>query len=119
MACQVSKTELTDAVRRVNSFICVYARKPGRVPSFCDCKYGVGRFHTGEVDWARVGEVTGCPEMRLLTAILEAMTEQELDDLVERALQQALKDTTIKPIKEAISEDPEPDVSEDSDSVRT
>lgn len=48
----------------------------------CDCKYGGETFRRGALAG---GEQTGCPELRLVYLILEALTDEEWETLGERA----------------------------------
>jgi len=81
-----NKKNLLDSIRRMQRSVCCYdsydegniKTHGAHIPSFCDCKYGfAGR--------GFASEQTGCPELRLVHAILSAMTDAEYRNFVHRA----------------------------------
>ena len=69
---------LLDALRKMNADRCGYTRPGSARPSApCDCKYGLGA-------GGNHGEVNGCPEMRMATAIVENLTESEWARVIAR-----------------------------------
>jgi len=53
-------------------------------PSICDCKYGANGH----------GEKTGCPELRCILILLENMTDEEFNDIVNRKSKHFITDST-------------------------
>lgn len=83
---------MQDRQRMIESVIimgahqCGYFWHEGRDPhewikSLCDCKYGASNFTKRD----RLGEGTGCPELRSVHKILTTLTDEEWDELVIRA----------------------------------
>jgi len=84
---ELNRDELIKVVADVQGHLCSY-HMPGKPePSgFCDCKYGAkGLVHSPDRG-PHGGEQTGCPEMREVLAILEAMTDKEFERIQKRRL---------------------------------
>jgi len=63
----MTKDEIVDFLELVRQrVLCSYA-----TPNFCDCKYGVAK--SGHFKGFQSSEQTGCPEMRDVIAILNAI----------------------------------------------
>ena len=68
-----SRRELIDVVSRLRYKVCGYMDT-----DFCDCKFSNGKdkFY---------GEYNGCPELRMVELILQALDDEEFDELWEKA----------------------------------
>lgn len=74
-----NKATLLAGLRRLHAMRCDYCSNPAEVTTArCDCKYGFGFAD-------RPDERNGCPELRMATFMLEALTPIEWDDLLKRA----------------------------------
>lgn len=76
------RSEILKVVSDIQRSHCCYdmgfSEKP---PSFCDCKYGFSlEYHKK----GRLGEQTGCPELRCVAALLSNMTDEEYDSIMSR-----------------------------------
>lgn len=75
-----SQRQLIRAVRRLQRQVCTYdvfkTDQTAKPPNTCDCKYGVS-LQPGS-------EETGCPELREVLAILQAMDEKEFERICQR-----------------------------------
>lgn len=71
-----TKKDLVKGLGHVRNRLCVY----GVDSTFCDCKYGIsGDSHK------HGGEKNGCPEVRMASALINAMTDKEFARICKRA----------------------------------
>jgi hypothetical protein len=79
----VSRSDLANALRRIQRKFCAYDHHPHDVPqrdapSICDCKFGA----------TKIGQPTetgnGCPEMRVACWLVSCMTDAEFAALIAR-----------------------------------
>lgn len=74
-----NRQEALDSLYRMGATCCAYS-SGGEWADRCDCKYGLGD------KWPTVGEKgNGCPELRSLYVVVEALTDEEWALLVHRA----------------------------------
>jgi hypothetical protein len=74
-----NKDECRNALHIMQRKVCEYdGFRKGNPPSFCDCKYGYN-------ENSRSGdEQSGCPELRTIIDLLDAMTEEEYCSILNR-----------------------------------
>lgn len=73
---------LLGIVRKLNKHVCCYSGPSATFdgpPSFCDCKYGAEKIPANPI-----GEQTGCPELRIVSILLEKISQGELDLILDR-----------------------------------
>lgn len=83
-----TRTEMAQALEAVGATVCGYTPPGKPLASHCDCKYGRAPGVTG-------CERTGCPELREMRMLLEAMTETEWQRIQKR-LQRKTQDAWRK-----------------------
>ena len=72
-----SKEKLIKSLNDMRNDVCAY----GSNTKFCDCKYGYAPRSSTKFG----GENTGCPELRMIISLLEAMTEEEFNNFCDKA----------------------------------
>ncbi len=76
------RDELLATLERMGERCCLYTWGGGKwLEVRCDCKYGAAKFG----DHKMLGEETGCPELRMLHAIIEAMSDEQYMEWVDKA----------------------------------
>lgn len=73
-----NKKIMLKALGKVREKVCVYNG------DICDCKYGIHQ----KKDLRSYGEVSGCPEMRTIIAVVENMTDFEYNRIIKRMKKQ-------------------------------
>jgi len=73
-----NKKIMLKALGKVREKVCVYNG------DICDCKYGIHQ----KKDLRSYGEVSGCPEMRTVIAVVENMTDFEYNRIIKRMKKQ-------------------------------
>jgi hypothetical protein len=71
------KTKLLTSLENTRKGVCLY------MGPTCDCKYG-GPPEEGQ----RMGENTGCPELRTVKALIEYMSQEEIDEVLNRQMKE-------------------------------
>lgn len=71
-----TKNELVLGLNNVRRGLCAYGIHAG----FCDCKYGIN-----DDSHKHGGEKNGCPEVRMASALINAMTDKEFARICKRA----------------------------------
>lgn len=87
------RTEMLEVLGRMGAAVCPYSLggADGWLDTRCDCKYGGEAFGYqprgtfGGRPLPYCGEQTGCPELRLLYAVVAVMTDDEWRGAYERA----------------------------------
>jgi hypothetical protein len=75
-----NRKDLKQFVDNVQAFLCSYYDKVVGPSGFCDCKYGADKIgNKGE-------EGNGCPEMRIVSAIIDSMTDEEYRSIRDHCL---------------------------------
>jgi len=69
----LKRTELIETLQKIQVGICAYRSK-----TFCDCKYGADKVGLNSEDGS------GCPEMRQTLAIMNEMTDEEYQVVLNR-----------------------------------
>jgi len=73
-----NKKIMLKALGKVREKVCVYKG------DICDCKYWIHQ----QKDTRSHGEVSGCPEMRTVIAVVENMTDFEYNRIIKRMKKQ-------------------------------
>lgn len=74
----IERKKLLSQIIKIQRMACSYDNMLLAEPtSFCDCKYGIG-------EEGFCGERTGCPKLRNVTRLLEAMTDEEYEKFMEK-----------------------------------
>lgn len=72
------RQDMLEVIQRIGQKTCGYYDPTKSWPAnTCDCKYGANGGPTGEK--------TGCPELRIIYAILKALSDEEWVELVHKA----------------------------------
>lgn len=72
-----SREFIAETLEKLRYDICCYMSH-----NFCDCKFGYPGGHKLQVSQA--GEQTGCPELRVVLALLRNMTDEEYGRILSR-----------------------------------
>ena len=94
----INQSELLDGLSNLQERICGYCGPT------CDCKYGIEKIKNPiEKMQYNTSEQTGCPEVRQAMAMIQALTNDEFNDLCLKGgmirtdvLEKALKDKKLK-----------------------
>ena len=89
MSIAIDVEQMVAALESVRKFICPYV-----ISTNCDCKYGA---HSGIAIYPQEGkcirgEISGCPEIRLIQEFLLAVKEKEFDAIVQRLISSEVND---------------------------
>lgn len=75
----IQKSELLISLRMMQNKVCAYGTDIVNKRHACDCKYDPKDFpHMGD-------ENNGCPELSMLYKMLSVMTDEQFEDLCQRA----------------------------------
>ena len=92
----ITKDRLAENLERLNRALCLYTPLQSTTQtSRCDCKYNARGIkallredphaEAAQREARRYSEESGCPELRLVRLLLDALSDEEYTELAERA----------------------------------